>query len=31
VLHSGGPLLDDATLHAVVRAAHQHGRTCRGT
>ncbi|HEY6813866.1 MAG TPA: hypothetical protein VI074_14390, partial [Propionibacteriaceae bacterium] len=25
VLHSGGPLLDDATLHAVVRAAHRHG------
>ena len=25
VLHSGGPLLDDATLHAVVRAAHEHG------
>ena len=24
VLHSGGPLLDDATLLAVVRAAHQH-------
>jgi hypothetical protein len=24
-LHSGGPLLDDATVHAVVRAAHQHG------
>jgi imidazolonepropionase-like amidohydrolase len=25
VLHSGGPLLDDPTLHEVVRAAHQHG------
>jgi hypothetical protein len=25
VLHSGAPLLDDATLLAVVRAAHQHG------
>jgi hypothetical protein len=25
VLHSGGPLLDDATVAAVVRAAHQHG------
>jgi hypothetical protein len=25
VLHSGGPLLDDATLLAVIRAAHQHG------
>jgi hypothetical protein len=25
VLHSGGPLLDDATLFAVVHAAHQHG------
>ena len=24
VLHSGSPLLDDATLSAVVRAAHQH-------
>jgi imidazolonepropionase-like amidohydrolase len=24
VLHSGGPLLDDATLAAVVRAAHRH-------
>ena len=24
VLHSGGPLLDDATLTAVVRAAHRH-------
>ncbi len=24
VLHSGGPLLDDPTLTAVVRAAHQH-------
>lgn len=24
VLHSGAQLLDDATLHAVVRAAHQH-------
>jgi hypothetical protein len=24
VLHSGAPLLDDATLHAVVRAAHRH-------
>ena len=24
ILHSGGPLLDDATLLAVVRAAHQH-------
>jgi hypothetical protein len=24
VLHSGGPLLDDATLYAVVRAAHRH-------
>jgi imidazolonepropionase-like amidohydrolase len=24
VLHSGGPLLDDATLIAVVRTAHQH-------
>jgi imidazolonepropionase-like amidohydrolase len=24
VLHSGGPLLDDATLLAVVRTAHQH-------
>jgi hypothetical protein len=27
VLHSGGPLLDDATLLAVVRAAHQHQLT----
>jgi imidazolonepropionase-like amidohydrolase len=25
VLHSGGPLLDDPTLHEVVRAAHRHG------
>jgi hypothetical protein len=25
VLHSGGPLLNDATVVAVVRAAHQHG------
>jgi hypothetical protein len=25
VLHSGGPLLDDATLLAVIRTAHQHG------
>jgi imidazolonepropionase-like amidohydrolase len=25
VLHSGGPLLDDPTLHEMVRAAHQHG------
>jgi hypothetical protein len=25
VLHNGAPLLDDATLLAVVRAAHQHG------
>jgi hypothetical protein len=24
ILHSGGPLLDDATLAAVVRAAHRH-------
>ena len=24
VLHSGAPLLDDATLAAVVRAAHRH-------
>jgi hypothetical protein len=25
VLHSGGPLLDDPTLRAAVRAAHRHG------
>ena len=25
VLHSGGPLLDDPTLHEVVRVAHRHG------
>jgi hypothetical protein len=25
VLHTGGPLLDDATVVAVVHAAHQHG------
>jgi imidazolonepropionase-like amidohydrolase len=25
VLHSGGPVFDDATLHAVVRTAHQLG------
>jgi imidazolonepropionase-like amidohydrolase len=25
VLHSGGPLLDDPTLHEVVRAAHRYG------
>ena len=24
VLHSGAPLLDDATLHAIVHTAHQH-------
>ena len=35
VLHSGGPLLDDATLVAVVRAAHRASaacwRACRGS